>query len=223
MSEWKVVIFDVCGTLYRSNTTYDFLMYYFKNRNTLKYYKVLFCASFPIKAFLVIFKILGLKHDLRKFLINLLKGEGQEKVEAQAIYFAQNILANKKLTTIHNFLIIAQKEGKKVYLASASIDPVVKAIAIELNIAQFISSTLEVDTQKQYTGRIIRDSKGLKKEILLLEGLQFGKSATVFTDNRDDLSLIQSCSKAFVVSNKKSVSFWYKSMVNHPDWEILYV
>src|SRR5690554_7042313 len=71
---------DICGTLYRINTSYSFLAYYFRRNNRTKYFYFRLLLSLPAK---VLWKIAGTVMDmewLRNHLLGLLKGEKEGKV-----------------------------------------------------------------------------------------------------------------------------------------------
>ncbi|MCV5604550.1 hypothetical protein OFN09_31450, partial [Escherichia coli] len=70
-------VFDVCGTIYASNTTFDFIIEYHKSRGNMhKYFWAKTLLSFP-------FKVLNKLHlfSIRNSLIKTLKGESRGNLE----------------------------------------------------------------------------------------------------------------------------------------------
>jgi phosphoserine phosphatase len=222
MDKGEVYIFDVCGTLYASNTTYDFLLYYFKKYDFKKYLMIKLALSFPSKSVLIILSRLGLRWDLRRKLIAYLKNESYDRISTNAINFVRDFLEKKQNRVIHEILLKAQSEKKEILLVSASIHPVVEAIAISLGVKNFLATTLSKNHQNQYTGQITDDLKGNKLKSLIKYHFNFSQSLTIFTDNLDDLQLIEKCEKAIIVSKRRTINFWRSNMSNHPDWELIH-
>ncbi|MBB1279842.1 haloacid dehalogenase-like hydrolase [Pseudoalteromonas sp. SR41-1] len=177
----RTIIFDVCGTLFFSNTTFDFVKYYHMHKkNKLK--------SFFIKRLTgnlgkVMHRFLNI--SIRKLIISTLKGELVSDVEYLAAEFVRSNLENKKIESIFNEFT-QLKKNNNVVLVSASIEPVIKSIA-ELYGVYFQCSELEIKNEK-YTGIISKDLKGNKH-------LYIDSASAFYSDNLDDLA----CS--FMVEN----------------------
>ena len=213
----KTVVFDVCGTLYASNTTYDFLLFYFKKYNKDKYFKCRLSLSLPSKVILIALAKLGIKIGLRGYLVSLLANEPVDAVRETAKIFAVKFLSSKEIYTTQNYLKEVKKRGERVVLASGSLYPVVQEIANVLQVDNFIASTLEVDKKGGYTGRYLLDVKAKK-----LEFLDYGSSELIIvTDNLDDLSLIENAAEAIIVSKKKNIETWNKLLKTHPNFQIV--
>jgi len=212
----KIVVFDVCGTLYTSNTTYDFLLFYFKKYRKNKYYKCRFLLSLPSKILLVALAKLGIKIGLRGYLVSLLANEPVEAVREAAKIFTVKFLASKEIDTTQNYLKQLIKRGERVVLASGSLYPVVQEIANELQVDNFIASTLEEDGNSKYTGKYLLDVKAKK-----LEFLDYRSSEMIIvTDNLDDLSLIDNAGEAIIVSKRQNIGNWNKLLKTHPNFRI---
>ncbi|MBS9525604.1 haloacid dehalogenase-like hydrolase [Litoribacter alkaliphilus] len=219
----EMYIFDVCGTLYHSNTTYDFLKYFFLRNNYVNYMKISLLLSIPVKVFIVALNKIGWNLPLRSYLVGLLEGTGLNEVEVEAEKFVKEILCHRKIDAVHGMLQGSLSEGKKVLLVSASIDPVIKAIAKDLGVGFFVCSTLEVMEKNFFTGKFSKDIKGNKANIANEGvGIEWGKTS-VFTDNKDDMDLIERCDSAFVISKKRNINFWEKKLKSYPNSKLIHV
>lgn len=201
-------IFDVCGTLYRSNTTYDFLLYYFRRHDLRKYRILRLGLSLPIKVLVVVSSKTGWKWDLRKHLIGLLSGEPEAKLRAAATHFVADWLTGREIDDVHTLLQEAKYQGHPVTLASGSLAPVIQAIADRLNVDGYHASTLETDAHGVLTGKYLSDIKGCKEQALHLKD----HSYILATDNLDDLPLIQKAQNAYIVTKRKNLGKWKKRL-----------
>jgi HAD superfamily phosphoserine phosphatase-like hydrolase len=222
MDKGETFLFDICGTLYYSNTTYDFLIWFHSKYDFKKYLLVKLSLSLPLKVVWVVFNKIGLDINLRKRLIYTLKGVDYKLLDSEARMFVDDILSKKKNKPIHQMLNEARGKKMSVILISASISPVVRAISNSLNLDDYIATALEVDQENKLTGKISEDIQGRKLEALKKRGLDFKNEISIATDNVEDLSLIQSCKIAVVVSKKIRIPFWRKHLAEHPNWQIIY-
>lgn len=219
----EVYIFDVCGTLYHANTTYGFLEYYFRKKNRFKYWLIRILLSLPGKIMFVSLSKLSIKIDIRSFLIGLLKHESVCDVERYANIFVSEELNSKRFLKIQSILKKAQEENKRVVLASASLEPIIKAIADELKVKEYFASLLEKSEEGIYTGKLVQDLKGQKlsliKSFFNFQTTEF----FVYTDNLDDIAFIEIAEKALVISKKRNLKKWESILAFHPHAEILHV
>lgn len=194
----KVNIFDICGTLYSSNTTMDFCE--FRCEKKLIKFILILSKSFLGK---VVNKILikFFKFDfIRKMHIKTLVDLKKEKIENDAIRFVKFFLKSKKNNEVHKLLDNFIK--KNIILVSATIDPVAKAISEELGGLSYISTTLEY-SENRSTGRIKNDLLGNKQLHFKDDQVNF-----IVTDNKSDLKLCQKATKVMIVSKSKNLNFW---------------
>jgi phosphoserine phosphatase len=219
----KLYIFDVCGTMFHSNTTYDFLGYYFRRKNKTKYLICRTVLSYPSKALLIILNKLGLRIELRLFLIGLLKGENEKEVGISAEAFVKDFLLQRKNHRVQDILDQALKQHENVILASASLNPVVKSIAGYFNVKAHYSTVLEQTKERLYSGKLVQDIKGEKlahlKQVMDLDKFDL----IVLTDNLDDISLVKIAEKALIISKPRTLNIWKRLLDNHPNAEIIHV
>lgn len=223
MGNKSTYFFDICGTLYHSNTTYDFLLWYHKRHHSGKYIFCRWMLSTPSKTLLVLFSKLGISWDVRSWLIGTLAKEEKKLVVQETKIFVAEFLEKKKNSRIHDLLNQAKNQKSEVILVSASIYPVVSAISKALQISHFFATQLEENHQGHLSGTIINDIKGNKLKILEASGFDFAGETIIITDNKDDVELVKKCSKAVIVSKMKNISYWTKQLVHHPNHKIIHV
>lgn len=203
----EVWVFDVCGTLFSSNTTFDFLEFFFKrhdeellrelaaikNKNLIYWWRAILFRFFHIDLF-------------KKKAVYLLRNFEKSMVELEAEKFLIEILDYKKIEKTNRMLKNAIQSNSTVLLASNSIEPVVKAIARQKGVNYFATSLGE--DNGVYTGLINRDLTGRKHQAI---GNDSRISYHVVTDNKSDYRLVKIANKRFVVIAKASDrKFWNK-------------
>lgn len=210
----KLAIFDICNTLYRSNTTYDFLLFYFKRNNRKKYTKFKRNFSIPAKVLWKALGVFGRNKTVRSYLINFIKDEPVEQVAREADCFVSEVLEHRKIKYTHDALKKLKKTDCTIFLMSASIEPVVQAIAENLEIKTFMASTL-VKSNGTYLGKLRNDLEGKKDKVLtsLIDLKRFEK-IEVFSDNIEDLQLLQLADNAHVMTTENNYTFWLNADLN---------
>jgi phosphoserine phosphatase len=195
-----MIIFDICGTLYNSNTTMDFCEYRCKSarkRKLLKFSKTFF-GKLVNKLLVMLFN-----YDFIRVLhLKSLKGLTKNEIEKDAAFFVNFFLINKKIDEVH--VILNNYEKEDIVLVSATIQPIAEAIAHKLGGVKYLSTTLEYNYDK-CTGTIKDDLLGNKQNYFRDQEIEL-----VITDNKSDLSLCKKAKEVVIVSKKKNLSFWEK-------------
>ena len=195
-------VFDVCGTLYDSNTTFEFITEYHKYRdNRLKVFWTKMLLSFPFK---LLNKLEYL--SIRDKMIATLQGEEKSNLETFAKRFVSDFLCKKEKSTIMELLLADRNDS---VLVSASIDPVIDAIAAKLKVKAY-SSILEFDENSLSTGKLAVDLKGIKSSILDVDNFDI-----VATDNMSDIDLIKLSKLSYIVSHKDNKDKWLTLIANN--------
>lgn len=190
-------IFDICGTLYNSNTTMDFCEYRVsgKNKIILKLSKTILAKVInKISVKLFAYDIIRILH------IKTLKGLKATQTESDANDFVDNYLEDKKIKEVHEILKLHNKEN--IILVSATIEPVAKAIATKLGNLNYLATTLEYQ-EDRCLGKIKDDLLGKKQHYFKNEEIEF-----IITDNKSDLDLCKMAKEVVIVSKKKNLKFW---------------
>lgn len=204
----KIAVFDICGTLYNSNTTFDFLSFYFKRNNRIKFFLFKLCLSKFMKMFWKIFSLCGKQKTVRNFLIGFMENEPVSKVDTEAVLFVESYLEFRKITKVELLLNEKISDNYKIIFTSASIEPVVKAIAKKHNVISVFFTELDKN-KNTYTGKIKYDMEGQKHKAI--EGFKKNnrvEETIFFTDNKEDIQLIFDSNHSSVVSKSKNLNYW---------------
>ena len=204
----KIAIIDVCDTLFYSNTTFDFLHFRFKDD---KKYKKLISIKKNILYRLVnkiFFKCFHI--DLTKIMFTkLLKDMPLHSIENDLESFYQEFLVKRKIEKTHKILKKYQKNGYHIILLSASYDFIVKKIAKEIGVNEYIATSL-MSKKKNYTGKIKEDILQKKLKKFLEKNYEYDE-LVVMTDNITDFNLTKISNVSHVVINNKNKNFWLKN------------
>lgn len=172
------VYFDVCGTLFKVNTTFDFICFFHKKKsNILKRIYCFFLMSIFCKILHRLFKF-SLRNAFFKTISNVSKFELYDCAEEYIEY----ILKYNKIPQVFSYFdTYLHKPGYNVILVSAAIDPVISTLANRYGI-EFYCSKLEY-INNNFSGKLVSDLKGKKKKIIEKEALNY----IFYSDNYDDL------------------------------------
>ncbi len=208
----KLAIFDVCDTLYSTNTTFDFLdTYFMKDKKYILFRKS--SKFFPIKVFnFIIYKTFKLD-VIRILATSFLANKSILEIEIFTNDYVNNKLVSKQNKKIVELLKDYQSQGYKIVLMSGAYDFIIKDIARFFNIDTYFATKLEIVYEK-FTGKISQDIL-LQKDILYKESFPNVSELIVVSDNKSDLNLLLLADKALAVCNKeKDLDFWknYKNI-----------
>lgn len=203
----KTLYLDVCGTLFDSNTTFDFFDFHFKGP---KKYLVRFLRNFILckalnKLFLTFFHI-----DLiRMVAIYLLRGERKSDLRIKAKEFIYSL---KKNQSIFDFIEDNYSDVDEVFLLSASLDFIVEEVCLFFNYSGFFSTTLLYDSNEICLGRMCNDLL-LSKSSIIKE--HSDSSYKIFiSDNFSDVTAAKYVNEFVPVVSKKhrhALDFWNKN------------
>lgn len=202
MSDYRITIFDLCGTVTKTNNTYEFISFVLKLRSPVKY--IAFKSAMKMAA---VFRFLGFEkmahRDLcRSLAVGFLRGYPVEIISDIAVQYARHLKDNSLYhKDIVGILKRAQSSGSRVILLSACIDPPVSQIADSLGVKEIYASSLEVK-DGCYTGRIAEDTLGRKGAVMdSIPG--FARAGAVFyTDNSEDAALNGKVEKLVMLDRK---------------------
>lgn len=206
----NILVFDVCDTLFYSNTTFDFIAYVLKSTSRTKYLalKALISRTSPVAWPLMVLAKLSKVDWQKKLALQLLKGITKEELYAYGRSFCQEYLNTCKIQQTHALLSQTHAEGTLLLLLSASLDPVIAAVADSVG-ATFKSTELQYDKNGVFTGEIKKEMTGQKLNELknILKDSDY--HLTVATDNFTDRHLVEAAHKRYVVIyNEKARAYW---------------
>jgi HAD superfamily phosphoserine phosphatase-like hydrolase len=209
----KVLVCDVCGTLYDSNTTFDFLDYYFKDNKKYIFYRKL-TKTFPIKLITYPF-YKYLKYDIVRYaMTQFLKNENYLMVDKKAEEFVYNILSSKIKREIIKILEEYRNKNYKIILMSGSYDFIVKHVSNYFDTDAFFASQLE-EKNETYTGFYAFDNLHSKKDVLK-NNYAVIDELIVISDNLTDLELFLIANKSFAICNKsKQIKYWKNKKIDN--------
>ena len=215
----SVAVFDVCDTLYYSNTTHDFIGYLARHKfgslRRVIYYLVNHKLS-PLRYALIALSVYSGRDLHKKIAVRLLKGISEIEIDALARVFVRNYLNSRKIVEAHQRLKELCDDGSEIVLCSSSIEPVVSAVASELKVGNFTCTTLEYNGNV-LTGQIKEDITGKKVEALS-KYLGVAVPDHAISDNRDDLSLLLVARQGTaVVHSNRNFEFWNEQDVEMID------
>lgn len=209
--EPELFVFDICDTLFYSNTTFDFIKFVLQERKQtgkLRQFNLFTRKTSPVFVGLYFLQKLIKEDWPKKLCLGLLKDMPKAELYALGEAFEKRFLSSRLIDRTHQMLCELRKEGKRVVLISASIDPVVAAIAKALEV-EFRCSELSYNEQNQFTGELKREMTGQK--LIELRKMMSSQDApfAVATDNFSDRSLVEAaCHRYVVVYNDKALNFW---------------
>jgi phosphoserine phosphatase len=214
----SIVFFDLCDTLYYSNTTFDFLDFYFKDNSRYWFVRGLM----NIKLVKIINKLINkvFKIDLFRLIVVLfLRKKDVQDVKIKAKLFV-NQLDDKKIHISHVILQKALNANCKVYLVSASLDVVVEQFYNRLNFNKYFATSLGKNKNGTvFNGLFMNDLLGNKKEII--ENLIRPETKSYFiTDNKSDYNCKDLVDYFTVISNNRNLNYWKKKNQIYEIYEV---
>lgn len=220
--EPELYVFDICDTLFYSNTTFDFIKFVLESRRMtgeLNWFRHYTKKASPVFLTLAFLQKLSKADWHKKLALKLLQGISRTELYTLGEQFEQQFLPLRVIAQTHQMLNKLKADGKLVVLISASLDPVVAAIAKTLQV-DFRCSELEYDARGNSTGNLKFEMTGRKLSALQEMLSHQQPNFAVATDNFSDFGLVEAaCQRYVVVYNEKSLNFW-KSL--NPEFIKLY-
>jgi len=197
--EPRLVIFDLCDTLYNVNTTVGFVDYYRSVEQDQRIGRILhrwLSKTSPWFYFGAITQRLLGWDVARQRIIAALAGESRAKLTKAAGDYARNMLPPHANRPLHDRLSSHLAAGDHVMLLSSSLDLVVEEAATVLGV-DYRASKLGFDGDS-CTGRLDQDLTG-RKASEIRDLIETSSSICVYTDNRSDRDLIAIADQATIV------------------------
>jgi HAD superfamily phosphoserine phosphatase-like hydrolase len=215
----SVIIFDICGTLFDSNTTFDFLDFLLLHNSKYNLLK-------KIKKN-ILFKVINklilklTKFDLLKVLsVKFLKNYTKEELEKKAEEFYMEYLKQREKREIVEILTNHVKRGDEVVFLSATLDFLANTIAREYNVPDIYSSRLQYKN-KICGGKVELDLLKKKEITFKNEIIKEGYEYTFYTDNTQDYKLLQKVHYPNVILTEKNKKFFdRKKLLEFKYWVV---
>ncbi|MEH6305225.1 HAD-IB family phosphatase [Olivibacter sp. CPCC 100613] len=211
-----MTLFDVCGTLFYSNTTFDFLAFYYR-RSSGYQRKIKWLTSLPAKIFFKVFYRLTHFDLLRYLAVYSLRGEKEVDIRQEVKSFVDILFQRHAVQPIIGVLQQTQEQRLHVGLISASLDIIIEEIAKRFNIKYWHASQLGFD-KGICTGKIEVDLYGRKDKLVRRYAAEFADMVFI-TDNFNDLAIRNLVNDFRAVSFPKDRHFWEKRLSNNVIYE----
>ena len=203
----EVFLVDVCGTLVRDDTTVGLLHHHISRISPRSLRLALFSAlssrRSPLWWCFAGLEAVLRRHLLKHVLVRLLEGDAVSELQESARGYASHLLGFRRVRPV--WAVIEPALGtQRLFLASASLEPIVESLASMLR-APYVASTLE-SRDGVLTGRYLEDLTGGKREAL---ERKFGSETfqgplCVISDNVSDRPILESAARRYVVLNRRS-------------------
>ena len=195
----KLVIFDLCDTLYDVNTTVGFIEHFQSRNQAGRIARAVRRWSSKASPFFYVgataHRLLG-RDIARQRMIASLAGETRVNLAEAARDYARHVLPLHANKPLHERLNMHLTAGDRVILLSNSLDLVVDEVAEALGVEGHASKLgFEGD---RCTGRLELDLTG-RKAAAIQQLIDNYPSIRVYTDNRSDRDLIEVADEATIV------------------------
>lgn len=205
MMNKEYFLIDICGTIFNSNTTFDFLKFYFSKKH---WYKILIMIR-KIKILIIINAIF-----MRLFQIDLfrywalthLKGYTKEQLSSMSDIFYKEYLTKRTNKEATEIIERMKRENKELILVSATLDCIAFAVSKNMNIPCVFSSKLAFKNNK-CLGRLQHDLLTNKLNVLVDNKINppyWG----IITDNYSDMALIKKSQHVFLIQYSNKKNYW---------------
>lgn len=205
----EYILVDICGTLFQSNTTIDFLRYTLDNKKIEQEIKLI--RSLPWRILNGICHRM-FKYDLsRRMLLKHFNGWNKRDLNLAAEKFYTEYLLPRKNEEVWQ---IIEKADKKILLVSGTLDVIADCITNHIHATKTISSHLE------YKDNICTGI--LKKDVFNNKFAELKKQEfippfhSIVTDNIGDSDIIKICKHKYIVVYD-NLPQWNKLLKNQPN------
>jgi phosphoserine phosphatase len=202
METYSIAVFDVCGTITKTNNTSGFIGFVLARGSLFRYGLFLLIRILSsFFSFLGIRSIFG-RDRLRDWQIALLRGCSRTRIDEMSERYVNDLFRKGLLNGAVLEAMKREKEaGRGVFLISAAVDPPVVAIARKLDVQDCFSSELEIEDGR-CTGRLRTDLLGDKESILArIPGNVDWRDSAVYSDNVEDSDFMEGFGRRNVILN----------------------
>jgi phosphoserine phosphatase len=207
----KIVIVDICDTLYDSNTTFDFLDNYIQSK-CYHVFRKIFKTFFGKVINALLWRIFRVD-IIRIVAFRFIKGHDRVALFHAADVFYENHLLKKKNIKIFDIIEKYKKQEYEIIIASATMDIMGEVVARKNGIQQFFTTILKYQ-DGICTGKMLLDLLGRKVEVLRKYGIT-PPFPVVITDNISDIDLIKNAEFSYIVLTTKNRNKWGRLIQKH--------
>ena len=197
-----VLFLDLCGTLVKENTTFDFFEKFVLPKKSL-FFRFLWRSRLFFLITLAL-RCTPFYFDFTKILcVYALKGYTRRELNNMAVSYVKELSFSPFLLSIINQYIAA---GYMPVIISASLDFIVSMVCEELGVPRFYSTELLYSIDGVCEGKMHVNLQG--KKSVFIKKVEFRNSIFI-TDNFDDANCINLVNDFFAVcSTRQQVNHW---------------
>lgn len=210
ISAKKIVIVDICGTMFDSNTTYDFMDFAIQSVK-YRWFRAI-SKTILFKAINKIFVLTG--HDFTRYImLQFIRGKSKSELGQLMENYYRSFLSERKIKSVWEELSRLRHQGYTLILASATLDFIAEYIASVNNI-DFVFSTKLNYSSEIFCGTIKNNLYG-KKDKIILSFCDPAAVKMVITNDMSDIKLISISESALIVSENSQTANWKKLLKTH--------
>jgi phosphoserine phosphatase len=201
-----LVLIDICGTLFNSNTTFDFMSFHFGNKSSY----LLFRKLTKTYSWRLLNKVLiGIFNwDVTRALaVKWLRGFSKDQLKDMALLFYDNFLISRIQAEVIHKMNTFKDRGNTLILVSATLDFIAKEVAHRMAIPEYYSTQLKYNTKDYCSGKIKVDLLKRKQYFLDKNGIR-PPYQTVITDNFSDMDLIKNSTESIIICSLNKKKKW---------------
>jgi len=202
METQGIAVFDVCGTVTKTNNTSDFIEFVLRRNSLWRYGLFLLIRILSRLSRLLAVRSPAGRDIWRDRQIALLRGYSCDRIREMARLYADGLFKEGRLNgKVLEAMTREKEQGRTLCLVSAAIAPPIVEIAGRLGIETFYCSELEMDNGC-YTGRLRTDLLGRKDSILerIASGADL-QNSSVYSDNAEDTRFMMTFGRRTLVLN----------------------
>lgn len=192
----KIAFFDIDGTLYKGNSTFDFIAYINKDNEEYKYFRKKYRY---LRAYNKILNKL-FHYDWYKLKsVLFLQGLTSKELDELAESFYNDVLVSNIIVPMMDIFNFYKVKGYKLVLVTATLDPIAKIIAKKIDADDYISTDLIYNNDicsGKYKIDILNNKLDIVKKKYDLENV----ISVFYSDNHQDIPLLRKTTLgAFIV------------------------
>lgn len=188
MNQQNIAFFDIDGTLYRGNSTFDFIAYVNQRNNSyIKFRKIYRVMKIYNKICMIL-----LRYDwYKKQSVKFLKDYSRAELLILAEQFYNDCLQSQVISNTLDLYNFYQSKGYKMVLLTATLDPIAEVLKDKLKADEYFATHLVFDVNERCTGCYVSDLLHHKLD-LVVDKFELDKVNSIFfSDNHQDITLLK--------------------------------
>ena len=202
----QIYIFDICGTLYHSNTTFDFLEYFLKDTSIYyRYYNIL-RKTIVWRLFNKI-AVKLLRMDMTRIIaLCFLKGYTYDELkDAAQSFYNEYLIPHQNVKVIDSLKSLSLDPHNKIIIVSATLDFIADIISRHVPCQSCYSSQLAYQNGV-CQGKLSVDLLGRKVEKIFADFERYFEG--VYTDDLSDMTLLEKAKEKNIIVYPKTKEKW---------------